>query len=416
MISRRALSLKPSATIGVANRAKALRREGVDVLSFATGEPDFDTPQVIKDAAVDALRTGQTRYMPTLGDRQTREAIAAKLRDENGIAGLTWEHVGVSAGAKQALFCLAHCLFDTPNAWEEPGEAILPVPIWVSYRPVIELAGGRVVEVPTTPQTGFKMTPGQLRSAITPRTRLLVLNSPCNPTGTMYGPGEIAALAEVVAEAARTIAPDLVVISDEIYEKIVYGGIEHRSIGSIPEIAERTITVNGLSKAYAMTGWRAGYAACPGEWGAQLIRSMGTYQGQISTNITSFVYPAIRVALRDCAEDVGAMCDAFAQRAEVMHNGLSAIEGLASTRPVAAFYAFPDVSALFSSTTPAGRTIGSALEFAEALLEEARMAVVPGEDFGGCGGRHIRLSFACSTEQIEAGLERLEAFVRALRA
>jgi aspartate aminotransferase len=410
-ISHRVQSLKTSATIAVANRAKALRRQGVDVLSFAAGEPDYETPERIRAAACEALAAGQTKYMPTLGDPETRAVIAEKLRGENGIEGLTHEHVGVSAGAKQSLFCLAQALFDTPTPGTDPAEAILPVPIWVSYRPLIELAGGRVVEVETTLGSGFKMTPDQLRAAITPRTRLLVLNSPSNPCGTMYRPAEIESLAAAVADAASTIAPDLVIISDEIYEKIVYGSDAHRSIGSIAAVADRTITVNGLSKAFAMTGWRAGYAACPGDWGKQIIKAMGTYQGQISTNITSFVYPAIRVALTECAADVDRMCAGFAERAAIMHDGLSAIEGLKTTRPVAAFYAFPDVSALFGTTTPDGRKIDSALAFAEALLEEARIAVVPGEDFGGCSRNHIRLSFACSNNQIVDGVERLARFV-----
>ncbi len=413
-ISQRVRSLKTSSTIAVANRAKALARSGIDVLSFAAGEPDFATPQRIREAACQALEAGQTRYMPTLGDPETRAVIAEKLTLENDIKGLTDEHVGVSAGAKQSLFCLAQALFDTPTPGEPPAEAILPVPIWVSYRPHIELAGGLVIEVPTTPQSGFKMTPDQLRKAITPRSRLLVLNSPSNPCGTMYSPAEIRALAAVVAQAASTIAPDLVILSDEIYEKIVYGSDAHCSIGSIPAVADRTITVNGLSKAFAMTGWRAGYAACPGDWGKRIIQAMGTYQGQISTNITSFVYPAIRVALTECSDEIERMRVAFAERATLMYTGLNAIEGLKTTEPVAAFYAFPDVSAHFGSTTPAGRSIDSALAFAEALLEEAQMAVVPGEDFGGCGDRHIRISFACSNEQIAEGLIRLERFIASL--
>ncbi|MEZ6235698.1 MAG: pyridoxal phosphate-dependent aminotransferase [Phycisphaerales bacterium] len=413
-LSNRVTGLQPSVTVACMNRAMALKADGKDVLSFAAGEPDFDTPDPIKRAAIAALEGGQTKYMPTLGDPATRSAIAEKLGKENGIVGLTGSHVGISAGAKHALYALMQCLFDQPKAGEEARELLLPVPAWVSYAPLARLAGAKVVEIPTTPEDGFKVTPEQLKGAIGPKSRALVLNSPSNPTGTMYSEAELRALAKVVGESVSA-APDLVVITDEIYEKIVYGDTPHFSIGSVPEIADRVVTVNGLSKAYAMTGWRAGYSACPGEFGLRLMKGLATIQGQMTTNITAFVYPAIRVALAEGAEQVEQMRTAFAARAALIADRLEAIPNLECVRPQGAFYAFPDISQVFGMVTPKGTPIGSALDFAEALLEESLMAVVPGEDFGGCGGNHIRISFACSEEQINKGMDRLAAFVDGLR-
>lgn len=414
-VSRRVAELAPSVTVAFNNRAKAMQKQGIDVLGFAAGEPDFDTPAVIKKAAIDALNAGQTKYMPTLGDNETRAAIAKKLTEENGLPGVTGEHVAISAGGKHALFVACHCLLDPPRAAEPPQEVLLPVPSWVSFAPISELAGGKVVEIPTTPATGFKMSPQQLKGAITARSRLLILNSPSNPCGTMYGEAELRAIAAVIDEAARTVAPDLVVLSDEIYEKIVYGGIPHFSIGSVASIAERVVTLNGMSKAYAMTGWRIGYAAGSGDFGKRLINAMGTLQGQMTTNITSFVYPAIRTALAQCAGEVEKMREAFAQRAGLITRRLAEIPGFRSVKPTGAFYAFPDVSAHFGKASPTGAKINSALEFCEALLAEKYVALVPGEDFGGCGKNHARISFACSEEQINRGMDRVAEFVASLK-
>lgn len=414
-ISRRVRTLKPSVTVAFMNRAKAMQRAGKDVLSFAAGEPDFDTPEIVKDAAIKALRAGQTKYMPTLGDPDSRAAIADKLTRENGIPDCTQDHVAIGAGGKHQLFVALHCLLDEPRAGEPHQEVILPVPSWVSYAPISELAGGKVVEVPTSSRTKFLASPEAIRAAITPRSRVLILNSPSNPCGTMYPPDHLRAIAGVVADAARSVAPDLVVVSDEIYEKIAYGGIEHFSIGSVTEIAERVVTLNGLSKAFAMTGWRIGYTGTSGAFGKAFIQAMGTLQGQISTNITSFVYPAIPVALRQCAAEVEAMRRAFAHRAAVINRRLAQMPGLVNSTATGAFYAFPDVSAHFGKTSAGGRRIACALDLAEALLEESLVAFVPGEDFGGCGRNHVRISFACSEEQIEKGMDRFAAFLDGLR-
>ena len=414
-VSQRVGSLKPSVTVAFTNRAKGMRDAGQDVLIFAAGEPDFDTPEPIKAAAIGALRAGQTKYMPTLGDMPTRAAIATKLSEENGIGArgaFGGEHIAIGAGGKHVLFSAMHCLFDPPTPGQEPDELLLPTPAWVSYAPICQLAGGRVVEIPGHVDNDFKITPDQLRAAITPRSRLLVLNSPSNPCGTMYAADELRALARVVAEASD-VAPRLVILTDEIYEKIVYGGIEHFSIGSVPEVAERTITLNGLSKAYAMTGWRIGYVAMPGPFGARFIKSLGTLQGQMTTNICSFSYAAIRCALTDPAvrDDVERMRQAFAARATLIDGLLSEIDGVACPRPTGAFYVFPDVGALFGRTSPGGARIESAADLAEALLTEAGVAFVPGEDFGNAGSRHVRISFACAERQIEDGMRRFADFV-----
>jgi aspartate aminotransferase len=414
-LAPRVVNLKPSVTVAFMNRAKAMKAQGLDVLSFAAGEPDFDTPQKIKDAAIAALLAGQTKYMPTMGDVHTRRVIAEKFERENGIMGLTPEHIGIASGGKHSLFVACHVLFDVPEEGQQPWECLLPVPAWVSYAPIVQLAGGRVVEVPTTVETGFKASAAQIRAAITPQTRMVVLNSPSNPCGTMYTPDELREIAAVCDEAARSIAPDLVILSDELYEKIIYGGIEHFSIGSVPSVAERTLTINGLSKAYGMTGWRVGYSCMPGTFGLKLTGAMATLQGQMSTNITSFVYPAIRTALTECASEVEAMRQAFASRAEVTNARLARIPGVKNAPATGAFYAFPDVSSYFGTVTPAGKKINSALDMCEALLAESLLAFVPGEDFGGCGANHVRISFACGQEQINKGMDRFEAFLGALR-
>ncbi len=414
-ISRRVAGLKPSVTVAVAQTARAMRAAGEDVIGFTLGEPDFDTPDFIKEAAIKALRDGQTKYIATLGDRETREVIAHKLVNENGIDGLTWEHVAISAGAKQALFVLMHCLFDTPTAGEPAGQLLLPTPTWVSYEPIAELAGAEVVPLATMGEDGFQISPERIADAITPLTRAVVLCTPSNPCGTMYSEDDLRAIGRVIEQAASDRAPGLIVIVDEIYEKLVYAGARHFSLGSIPEIAERVVTINGMSKAYAMTGWRAGYCGCPGEFGKRLIEAMGTLQGQISTNTTSFILPAIREAIREGSEDVERMRSAFEARSHVMGERLRAIPGLKVSPIQGAIYAFPDVSAHFGKVSPDGAKIESSLTFCDALLREQKLAVIPGEDFGPPGERHIRLSFACDRETIERGTERLDAFVRSLK-
>lgn len=414
-LSKRVSTLKPSITLALNSKAKAMKAQGIDVLGFAAGEPDFDTPQPIKDAAIKALLDGQTKYVPTLGDMQSRECVANKLKVENNIQGLTGEHVAITVGGKHALYSAIHCLIDPPALGEDQWEILLPTPAWVSYRPICELAGGKVREISAGPESDFRITPAQLQDAITPRARLLILNSPSNPCGTMYSEADLRDLAKVIHEA-QEIAPNLLVLTDEIYERIVYGQHAHFSIGSIPEIANRVITLNGMSKAFAMTGWRIGYAAMPGEFGKTLIKAMGKLQGQMTTNITSFNYPAMREALTNpsVAESVEEMRLAFASRAKLVLSRLAEIPGITCPTPTGAFYAFPDVSNLFGKITPKGTKITDCPTLSEAMLDEAKIAFVPGNDFGGCGPNHVRISFACSEDQINMGMDRFTRFVSCL--
>lgn len=414
-LSRRVRSLPGSSTLAVLGRARQLRSEGVDVLTFAAGEPDFDTPAPIIRAAQAAMEAGRTRYAPVPGDPDSREAIAAKLTRENRIPDVTADHIVITSGGKHALYLLFQCLLDSALPGQDAAETLLPTPAWVSYAPQIRLAGGKVVEIPTTPESGFKITPAQLEASITANTRLLVFNSPSNPCGVTYTPDEVESLAQVVARAAANVAPNLVVITDEIYEKLVYHGMKHRSFAAHPDVAERTITVNGLSKAYAMTGWRVGYIAGSGEFGRAAASAVGKMQSQTTTCIPAFIYPAIRVALEECAEEVESMRRAFERRAELIESRIAKMPGLMCPKPTGAFYIFPDVSAHFGRASAGGRQLESALDFAEALLLEHHLAAVPGEDFLGCGRSCVRFSFACSEEQIEAGMDRLEAFLAGLR-
>jgi aspartate aminotransferase len=405
-LSQRVRNLKPSATFAVSALVRRRRAEGHDVIGFGTGEPDFETPDNIKQAAIDALRAGKTHYMPVAGEPAARQTIAEKLQRENGIA-CSADDIVITAGAKHAMYQALQCLLD-------PGderEVVLPTPAWVSYAPMIELAGGTAVEVPGALENDYKITPDQLEQAITPRTAALVINSPSNPCGTMYDPDELRALAAVIEPHGQ-----VTILSDEIYEKLVYGEAEQLSLGSIDAVADRTVTINGLSKAYAMTGWRIGYACAPGSAGGDeaLAQAMIKLQGQMTSNITSFCYAAIVEALANGAPSVERMRRTFAERSRLMYDRVRAMPDVRCPRPTGAFYVFPDVSAHFGKRSPKGRTIDSSAAFAEALVEEADVGVVPGAAFGAAGEGHVRLSFACANEQIEEGCRRLDAWLRAL--
>ncbi len=414
-LSRRVSLLKPSATVSVNTKAKQMAAQGIEVLTFAIGEPDFDTPQIIKQAAIDALNAGMTKYAPAGGDMPTRKTIAEKLKRENHLPLVTPEHVVVCCGAKHGIYLVMQALIDEPKAGEAPAEVLLPVPAWLSFDPIAQLAGAKIVEMDTGPETEFKISPEQLRKAITPRSRVLVINSPSNPCGTTYTPDELKALGRVIAEQTKTVAPELVVISDEMYEKIIFGGIEHFSIGSMPEIAERVVTISALSKSYAMTGWRAGYIAGQGDFGLQLAKACEKLISQMTTNVTSFTLPAIKLAFEKCDAEIAKMRDAFGRRAELIYGLAQKIPGFTCPRPTGAYYLFPDVSSHFGKTSKGGKKITSAVTMAEALLEEARVALVPGDDFGGRGNRHLRISFACGDEQIREGMRRIAEFVAGLK-
>ena len=402
-VSRQIRNLKPSTTLAVNAVVQRLRAEGRDVIGFGAGEPDFETPDNIKQAAIDALGRGETHYTPVPGPPAARQAIADKLRNENGIA-CGPDDIVITVGGKHALFMIFQCLLDTG----EDQQVIVPTPAWVSYRPQIELAGGTVVEVPGALDNDFKITPGQLSDAITDRTVAVVLNSPSNPCGTMYSPDELRALAAVLE-----LHEHVTIISDEIYEKLIYGGIDHLSPASIKTIADRVVTVNGLSKAFAMTGWRIGYICAPGG-DPPFAESIAKLQGQMTSNITSFCYPAIVEALSNSAAAVEQMRTTFAERATLMHGLLRAMPGVSCPRPTGAFYAFPDIGAHFGKRTQTGREILDSVSFATALLEDAGVAVVPGADFGACADRHIRFSFACSNELIVEGCRRVDEWLQSL--
>ncbi|MEH2189215.1 MAG: pyridoxal phosphate-dependent aminotransferase [Nostoc sp.] len=383
-LAARVSQVTPSLTLAIAAKAKALKAEGIDVCSFSAGEPDFDTPAHIKAAAIKALDEGKTKYGAAAGEPKLREAIAHKLKIDNGLDYKS-ENVIVTNGGKHSLYNLIVALID-------PGdEVIIPAPYWLSYPEMVTLVGGVSVIIPTDATTGYKITPEQLRKAITPKTKLFILNSPSNPTGMVYTPDEIKALAQVVVDA------DIFVVSDEIYEKILYDGAEHISIGSLgKEIFDRTLISNGFAKAYSMTGWRIGYLAGP----VEIIKAASTIQGHSTSNVCTFAQYGAIAALQSSQDCVEEMRQAFAKRRQVMLDRLNAIPGLSTAKPDGAFYLFPDIS----------KTGLKSLEFCDALLEQHQVAVIPGIAFG--ADDNIRLSYATDMATIEKGMDRLEKFVK----
>ncbi|MBP5974451.1 pyridoxal phosphate-dependent aminotransferase [Brasilonema sp. CT11] len=385
-LAQRVSQVAPSITLAIAAKAKAMKAEGIDVCSFSAGEPDFDSPAHVKAAAQKALDEGKTKYGPASGEPKLREAIARKLKTDNGL-DYKAENVIVTNGGKHSLFNLILALI-------EPGdEVIIPAPYWLSYPEMVTLAGGVSVIVPTDVSTGYKITPEQLRKSITPKTKLFILNSPSNPTGMVYTPEEIQAIAQIIVET------DILVVSDEIYEKILYDGAKQVSIGSLgPEIFERTIISNGFAKAYSMTGWRIGYLAGP----LDLIKATITIQSHSVSNVCTFAQYGAIAALEGSQDCVEEMLQAFAKRREVMYERLNAIPGLTCPKPDGAFYLFPDIS----------KTGLKSLDFSNRLLEKEQVAVIPGIAFA--GDDNIRLSYATDMATIEKGMDRFEKFVKSL--
>lgn len=387
-----------SITLAVTAKAAALRKAGVDVVGFGAGEPDFDTPAFIKDAAKAALDKGQTKYTPTPCYPELKAAIADKFQRENGLAYKP-ENVTTGAGGK-------HCLYMAFMALVNPGdEVLIPSPYWVSYPEQAKLAGGVPVVVRGEEANGFKITPQQLEAAITPRTKVFIINSPSNPAGHAYSPAEQKALADVIARHPRVI-----VFSDEIYEKLAYAGLKTVSFATLhPDLFARTLTFNCHSKSFAMTGWRVGYIGGP----KPIIDAINKIQSQVNSHITSFTqFPAV-AALTDPrgAESVEAMRVEFEKRGEHMWRRLSALPRVTCVRPQGAFYCFPNVSAYFGKSA-GGAKITDAVSFSAALLEQSHVAVVPGNDSG--FDTHVRLSFATSMAQIDKGIDRIEAFLKTL--
>jgi aspartate aminotransferase len=380
-------------TIAVTARAKELKAQGVDIVGFGAGEPDFDTPQYIKDAAIEAIKAGQTKYTAVAGIPELRKAIAEKLKRDNGL-DYSPEQVIVNVGGK-------HSVYEAMQAVLDPGdEVIIPTPYWVTYPETVTLAGGVNKIVETDRSSGYCLTPELLRAAITDKTAMLVLNSPSNPGGFTYSPGQLAALAEVLE------GTDIYVMSDEMYEKLIYGDTEFVSFAALSEDAfQRTLTLNGLSKAFSMTGWRLGFAAGP----LDVIKAMARIQSHMTSNAVTFVQHAAVVALGPESNDaIETMRTEFEKRAKIMADRLNSIDGVQCAQPTGAFYCFPDVSAHFGRTI-GGVQIKGSLDFAQALLEQKNVALVPGVAFG-CDG-NVRLSFACSPEQITKGLDRLEEWL-----
>jgi len=392
-VSKRAQAVPPSATLAVSARAKQLKAKGVDVIGFGAGEPDFDTPDYIKDAAIAALKAGKTKYTAAAGIIELRTIIAEKLRKENGLE-YTPEEIIVSIGGKHSLYEAMQAVLDLGD------EVILPTPYWVTYPETIKLAGAVPVIIQTNRANSYKMTAEQLRNAITDKTAMVVINSPNNPGGFTYTPDELAALAKVLQ------GTDVIVLSDEIYEKLIYGDTKFVSFASLSEDAyNRTLTLNGFSKAFSMTGWRLGYTAGPFE----VINAMGRLQSHMTSNPVTFgQYAAIEALGEPADEAIERMRAEFERRAKYMAQRLNSIEGIKCTEPTGAFYCFPDVSAHYGRTIN-GTEIGGSMDFAKALLEQENVALVPGLPFG-CDN-NVRLSFACSLEQITKGLDRIEKWL-----
>jgi aspartate aminotransferase len=395
MLAKRLATLAPSATLAVQAKAKELRSRGVDVISFGAGEPDFDTPERVKEAAVQAMRRGQTKYTEVGGIPELRAAVCAKFRRDNG---LDYEpaDVLISCGAKHTLYNLFVALLD-------PGdEVIVPSPYWVSYPEQVRLLDGVPVAVATREASGFDLDADAIAAAVTPRTKIVVLNSPNNPTGAVFSRPALEAVARVAVER------NLWLVSDECYEALTFEG-RHVSVASFgADVKARTIVVNTCSKAYAMTGWRIGFAAGP----RAIIRAMTDVQSQVTSNPSSIAQWAAVEALNGPQDEVAKMAGEFDRRRRLIVDGLNALPGVRCVMPKGAFYAFADVSGLFGRRRTGGAPLAGSGDVASFLLDEARVAVVPGADFG--SDRHIRLSYATSAELIAEGLRRMREAVAKL--
>jgi aspartate aminotransferase len=386
-ISRRAQRVKPSPTLAVTALAARLKAEGKDIISLGAGEPDFDTPTPIADAGVEAIRKGFTRYTNVDGINELKDAIIAKFKRDNGI-GYERPQILVSTGAKQTLFNLCMAVLDAGD------EVIIPAPYWVSYPDMVMLADGIPVTPSAGPEQGYKITPKQLAAAITPKTRLFLLNSPSNPTGAAYTRAELRALADVLVEHPR-----LLIGTDDIYEKIYWANEPFASLLTVaPELYDRTVTINGCSKAYAMTGWRIGYCGGPKE----IVTAMGTIQGQSTSNAASMTQKAALAALSGNQQCVADMNRAFKERHDYVVPALNSLPGVSCLPGAGTFYAFADVRGAMRNL---GLREDSA--FAEYLLNKAGVAVVAGSGFGAPG--HMRLSFACSRQTLESAIERIRS-------
>ena len=388
MFSKRIEKLTPSLTIAISQKARELKAKGKDILAFSAGEPDFDTPQIIKEAAIKAINEGFTKYTAVAGIPELLEAISIKLKKDNNL-NYDLDEIIVSNGAKQSLYNIMACLID------EGDEVIIPAPFWVTYPELVKYHGGKVISINTTEETNFKITPQMLKNAITNKTKMLILTSPSNPTGSVYSKEELKALAQVLKDT------NIWVVSDEMYEKLIYEG-EFTATASINEdMLNRTITVNGLSKSHAMTGWRFGYLASKNK---ELIKQMIKLQSQMTSNINSITQKAaIPALLGEADSDVEMMKEEFKKRRDYVYEAFNSIEGLSAAKPQGAFYIYVNHKNIMEES----------MAFALTLLEEKGVAVVPGIGFGSEG--YFRFSFATDLDTIKEGIKRIEDFIKGLK-
>jgi len=389
-LSDRIKSVTPSATLEMAAKARELRAAGKDIIGLSLGEPDFNTPDYIKDAAKQAVDDDYNSYTPVDGYVELKDAIITKFNRDNN---LNYERaqIVVSTGAKQALYNVAQVVLNKGD------EVILPCPYWVSYSDIVKLADGLPVEVPTSIESDFKMTAKQLEAAITPKTKMLWYSSPCNPSGSIYSKSELRALADVLQKH-----PQIVVVSDEIYEHINYGVTEHASMATFEDMYDRTVTVNGVAKAFAMTGWRIGYIGAP----SYIARACNKLQGQVTSGANCIAQRAVIKALLESPSRIQYMVDEFKERRKIILELLNNIDGFQCNEPEGAFYVYPDVTAYFGKTFN-GTTINNASDFAMYILEHANVATVTGDAFG--NGNCIRISYAASENEIREAIERIKS-------
>ena len=394
-LADRVNKIQPSPTLAIDAKAKALKAQGVDVVGFGAGEPDFDTPANIKEAAKKAIDAGFTKYTPVGGTDELKDAIIAKMKKDHGLE-YARDEISVACGAKHSLYNISQALI------QEGDEVIIPAPYWVSYPDQVVLAGGKPVFIETDESDEFKITPQQLEKAVTKRTKALILNSPCNPTGSSYTVDELKAIGQVC------LKHDFLIIADDIYERLVYDGLKFAEIAQVvPELKPRTIVVNGVSKTYAMTGWRIGYACGPKE----LIGAMTKMQSQSTSNPTSIAQKAAVEALNGPQEDVAAMVVEFEKRRTYIVERLNSMPGVTCYKSTGAFYVFPNFSCVYGKSFN-GKKISNSTEFAAYLLEEAKVALVPGVAFG--ADKYARLSYAIGMENIKKGMDRIEEAIKNL--
>ena len=392
LLSDKINNVTPSATLEMAAEARELRAAGKDIIGLSLGEPDFNTPDYIKDAAIQAVNDNFNSYTPVDGYVDLKNAIIKKFKRDNNL-DYTASQLVVSTGAKQALYNVAQVILNKGD------EVILPCPYWVSYSDIVKLADGVPVEVATSIETDFKMTAAQLEAAITPKTKMLWYSSPCNPSGSIYSEQELRALADVLQKH-----PQIIVVSDEIYEHINYGVTAHASMAAFEDMYDRTVTVNGVAKAFAMTGWRIGYIGAPDF----IARACNKLQGQVTSGANCIAQRAVITALNESPDRIQYMVKEFEGRRKLILNLLNAIDGFTCNEPEGAFYVFPDVSAFFGKTLN-GTTINNASDFAMYLLEAANVATVTGDAFG--NGKCIRISYAASEDEIKEAIARIEKAV-----